>query len=53
MVFLEHLNSVCDAALRGSEVQIDERLLKGRVSCCRRAFDVLELTAAVEDKMGV
>src|ERR1700685_3081414 len=53
VVFLEHLNSVCGAALRGSEVQIDERLQKGRVSFCRGAFDASELTRAVKDKMGV
>lgn len=52
-VFLEHLNLVCGATLRRSEVQIDEKLRKGRVSCCRGAFDVFELTGAVEDKMGV
>ena len=44
---------VCGAALRGSELQIDERLRKGRVSYCRGAFDAFELTGAVEDKMGV
>ena len=53
VVFLEHLNSVRGAVLRGSEVQIDERLRKGRVYSCRSAFDVFELAGAVEDKMGV
>jgi hypothetical protein len=53
VVLLEHLNLVRGAALRGSKVQIDEKLRKGRVSCCHGAFDVFELTGAVEDKMGV